>query len=676
MRRLAGVVCGLVLAAATAQARIVRIEVKPTSDEALHGVPKSYHVVQGLAYGEVDPRDTHNRILTDLGLAPKNARGMVEYVATFTLYVPSQPDPNAVLLYDVVNRGGMAVPGEFANNDFFLVSGWQGDIPFGGRALNGIPGETIKVPVAHNADGSAITGPAFARWIDEPAGRKTLVLSRSITYITSGTAPTPLDLDTRHAHLMTKTHEDVDGTVHGLREIPASDWAWGDCEKTAFPGRSNAAKICLKDGFDKSLLYELRYTAKDPLILGLGFAAVRDINQFFLTKADDGHGFINPVAGHVKAAIATGSSQSGNYLRSFVSLGFNEGEDGRKVFEGVMPMIAARQLPLNLRFGVPGGTTALYELGTDGVNWWAHVPDTLRHHPPGGELDRCEKTKTCPKIMELMGSAEFYSLRASMTFTGSSAKSDLPLPENVRRYYMNSATHGGGAGGFYVEPSAQQLVVNCDLAANPVPEKPTRRALILAMKQWVVDGTAPPPSMYPTLKDKTLIPAQDLMAKYPKFPGATFTPSMLNPNLIYRVGPKFNAVDVSGIASEQPPTVLGAAPAVVPTVDADGNEIGGIRAPLRQNPLGTYTGWNPTSTGFRKGEYCSLRGGYIPFARTKAEREAKHDPRLSLEERYPSHAEYVRRVRASAEAMVKQRLLLEDDAQKMIAEAEASDVRR
>jgi hypothetical protein len=663
----------LIFAGSVAEARIIRIQVQPTAAETAKRVPASYQVIQGWAFGEVDPRDAHNRIIQDLDLADRNARGMVEYTATFTLYAPLRPSPNAVLFYDVVNRGGEVMPRDYSSGDFYLVSGWQGDIPFGGRANNGTHGEMVRVPVAHQPDGTPLTGPVFARFIDQVAGEHTLLLSHSMTYGANDVPPTPVDLDTHHAVLQTMRYEDQDGVTGGISTVAADEWAWGDCDHQVFPGKPDAARICLKEGADPALLYELHYTAKDPLVLGLGLAAMRDLNAFFRGRRDDASGFKNPVFGNIRDVIATGVSQSGNMLRTFINLGFNQDEDGRIVFDGVMPIVSARQTPVNVRFGVPGGTSMLYELGTDGVDWWTHAADPVRHNPDGGEMDRCAASKTCPKIMELLGSSEFYSLRASLGFVGTTAKEDLPLPSNVRRYYVAGTTHGGGGGGF---SRVGRPIANCVLASNPNPENPIRRALLEDLREWVVEKTLPPDSIYPTLRERTLADSAAVLASFPRIPEVPLPHSAFNPNLTYDLGPSFRTNDLSGVPSREPPRVIGAAKAVLPTLNDDGNEIGGIQSVLGQVPLGTYTGWNIVKSGFRKGQFCPLTGGYIPFPATAAERAANHDPRLSIEERYKSHEDYVNHVRSAAAALVKRRLLLADDAQKSIDEAEASDIFR
>lgn len=646
-----------------AHARVVRIEAHDAKSP-----DAGYRVVEGVAYGELDPMDAHNAIITDLKLAPRNARGRVEYASTFTLYVPLHPMPMTALIYEVVNRGGSLLPREYANNDVFLLSGWQGDIPFKGPAINGKPGETIQVPVAKNADGASITGPVLARWFN-PAGN-TLTLGDSITYAKSGTPPLPVDFDKAHARLFTKRSEAEDGTATGVAEVPNSDWSWGACG-----GAADGRSICLKKAADSALLYELRYTAKDPLVLGIGLAAVRDVNAFFRYADGDGHGFTNPVKAMLHGAVGAGISQSGNFLRTWLNLGFNQTEDNRMVFDGVMSIIAARMIPLNVRFGVPGGMSLLNDVGSDGVNWWTAYLDAARKLPTKSLLDRCTATKTCPKVMELLGSAEFYSLRASLDFVGTDAKRDIPLPANVRRYYVAGTSHGGGNGKIYLLPTKKQYPHGCELPANPNPQDPTRRALIAAMKQWIQRGAEPPASVYPKLSDGTLAASGKVIASFPHVDGyAPATTHVLNPLLVYDLGTEFHYRDASGVISKMPPAVTANLPQVLPSLDADGNERGGVHAVLQRVPTGTYTGWNVVHEGVRAGQFCNLTGGYIPFAAAEAERARTHDARPSIEARYKSHADYVAQVRKAAQELVAQRFMLQDDADWFVREAEKSAI--
>jgi hypothetical protein len=288
-------------------------------------------------------------------------------------------------------------------------------------------------------------------------------------------------------------------------------------------------------------------------------------------------------------------------------------------------------------------------------------------------LDRCSATETCPKIVETFGSSEFYNLRASPSLVGTRADRDIPLPSSVRRYYFPGVRHGGGPGGF--DPTPQREAC-CGLVPNPNPSEDTLRALQNALVEWVVQGTLPPPSQYPRLDRGELVSPTQAALGFPAIPGVPLPDGILTPLYDYDFGPHFNYSDVSGVMTVQPPPIRQVLPTVVPKVDADGNETTGVASVLHQVPLGTYTGWNTEASGFYKGQIRTNAGGFIPFARSKAERLASGDPRLSLEERYGTHDNYVAKVRAAAERLVRGRYLLHDDADRLIAQADASKVLR
>jgi hypothetical protein len=212
------------------------------------------------------------------------------------------------------------------------------------------------------------------------------------------------------------------------------------------------------------------------------------------------------------------------------------------------------------------------------------------------------------------------------------------------------------------------------LPANPNPESDTMRALTVALIDWVTKGTEPPPSRYPRLDQRQLAPATRVAMGFPNIPGGPSPDGLVNPVFDYDFGPDFNYSDESGLITKQPPAIRQVLPTLVPKVDADGNDVAGVPSVLRQVPLGTYLGWNITSAGFDKGKICTLNGGYLPFAKTKAERAALGDPRPSLEERYLTHKAYVDAVKAAAEKAVAERFLLRADADRLVAEAAASDV--
>jgi hypothetical protein len=648
----------------------------------------TYQRIQGIAYGELDPNDSHNSLITDIVSAPRNARGAVEYAATFTLLIPTDKRRwSKVLVYEVVNRGASIEPKRFESGDAFLTSGWQGDLPFGGASIYGGPGETIKVPIAHKPDGGSLTGPILARFMNIAPGLNTLYLRSAIGYATSGPAPTPLNLDTSKARLTKIPFETGTGLTDGSQLIDPKDWAWGDCTSQPFPGKPASDKICLKGSFNPLLVYQLEYTGKDPLVLGIGLAAIRDVVTFFKSSQHDDSGWKNPLSGSGKVtAIGRGASQAGNTLRTFINLGFNQAEDGNIVFEGAMPVIASRQNPINFRFAVPGGASGLQELGSDGVVWWSHWPDELRGNPAGGLLDRCTASGTCPKIFEVLGSSEFWALRATPDFVGTSGKQDVPLPENVRRYYVASKQHGGGGGGFRTEIGSHStsprkvssadpvLTMPCVFAPNPNPMGQITKALLVGLERWVLQGVPPPRSVYPSLAEHTLAPANAADLGYPSSPILPRPDGLANPLLVYDLGPEFHDNDLSGIVLSRPSPIIGMMPPMAPTVDSDGNEIGGIHTVLQQAALGTYLGWNVTASGFQKGQLCALSGSFIPFAPTKAVRTVGGDARLSLEERYGTQRGYVCAVAKASAGLQAEGFLLAEDAEALRHSASESKV--
>ncbi|MCC7174561.1 MAG: hypothetical protein IT159_05135 [Bryobacterales bacterium] len=659
---LARVALGLLALQAIALGHVTRVVVESRAPLAASG----RHVkITGRFYGELDPKAPQNAIINDIQLAPRNAHGRVEYSATFTLILPSAPAAiSGVLLYEVPNRGNSPLNARLSADDLaaghvLLSSGWQGDL----AERTGM--ETIRVPVARNPDGSSITGPVLARLMNLPAGANTAPLTTGYGALLY---QHPASMDTGSALLTRQASEDGQ-----LIPIPNADWAFADCSQVPFPGRPDPSSICLKGGFQPDQLYRVVYTAKDPLVLGIGLAATRDIVSFFRYEQRDGAGESSPLAGRIRHAIGSGTSQSGNFIRTFIHLGFNQDEEGRIVWDGVNPNIAGRQLAINFRFAIPGGAAEPFQLGSEAVLWWGTYRDTVRGRPASSLLDRCRATKTCPKVMETFGSAEFWGLRMSPGLVGTGADADIPLPPEVRRYYFPGVTHGGGRGGFdlNLKPPA-----GCALAANPNSTAESMRALRRALIDWVVKDAPPPESRYPLLQREELAAPDRRSMGFPAIPGAPLPDNMLNRLPDHDVGPDFRYNDVSGVVSRQPPAILRTIPMLVPKTDPDGNEQAGVPLILNQAPLGTYLGWNVTASGYLKGQTCGFAGGFIPFARTRAERLAEGDPRPSLEERYGTHEGYVSRVRAAAERLVRERFLLPEDAGRIIEQAEASAILR
>ena len=675
-----------------AHARVTRLVIDQR--EPMPPVPGStiaYEQIAGRAFGELDPAQAANRGITDLALG-LDADSRARYVASFVLYRPvDAAQASGLLWHDVPNRGRvfpMAAP-ERAAGDLLLASAWQGDNagntahkPTG--TLTG--GQWLRVPVARGPGGARITGEVFGRIVNRggPGSQPLLVQTNPLPY-------TPLSLDTRQATLVSRGGEQQNGDVSDERVVPPDAWAWARCSADVpWPGVPDGSQICLKAGFDPARLYQVRFTAADPVVLGVGFAAWRDVGQFFKTAKADDLGTPNPAAGLVKHSIGRGVSQSGNFLRGWLHSGFNQGEDGRAVHDGLWPIIAGRRIALNFRWAQPDGVLELYQAGSEGPQWWLPAPDPVRGGPVAGILDRCTASRTCPKVIEHFGSAEVWALKLTPEWVGTDGRADLPLPDNVRRYYLPSSSHGGGAGGFNSSLPGHGLPTSgaaCPgnnfgtgtLPPNPMPHTETVNALRLHFRQWVTKDVPPPPSRYPTLAAGTLAPAHQAALGFPTLP--MLRPGVperdfIMPVLDYDWGPQFDPQDVSGVPSLAPPRIRRALPMWAPTVDADGNERDGVPVVLALAPLGTYLGWNITAAGFHRGQVCNYTGGFIPFARSEAERAAANDPRPSLQARYTDHDGYVAAVRRAAERAQRTGFLLAEDARALIQAAQDSAVLR
>ena len=702
--------CSL-LVTTLANARVTKIVIDDA--QPLANVP-GWRQIAGRAFGDLDPKHPRNAIMQDITLGT-DKDGKVRYVATFVLTLPIDlSQASGMLWHDVPNRGGSISIGaaERGFGDIGLASAWQGD----NSGINATNGTTIRstqtvngrnwlqVPVARNPDGSTITGRIFARIVNRSglAAQPLLVQANPVPYL-------PASQDPENATLVSRDGETMEGVVTGEQPIPAADWKFcgGGTFAAPLPLTALPVQLCLKNGFDPTKLYQIVYTAKDPYVLGVGFAAWRDVGSFFRNAKADDEGTANPIAGVVTYSIARGQSQSGNFLRGWLHLGFNQDESGRKVHDGLWPIIAGRRISLNLRWAQPDGVLELYQLGSEGPQWWDEHQDETRGLAPNGILNRCRQSGTCPKVVEHFGSAEVWGLKMTTEWVGTDAATDIPLPDNVRRYYLPSTTHGGTTvaapnSAFNASLTGSQLAAaSCSgnnwgtaiLRTNPLPHSDTVAAILVRFRDWVMKDEAPPDSRYPTLGDGNLVEANKDAMGFPTIPVAVAGPGwritlpeagFINPVLDYDWGPDFNAADGSGVATLIPPPIKQVIKMLVPRVDADGNEVGGVPIVLHDAPLGTYLGWNVVDgrtspplgqyRPFYGGKLCSYTGGMIPFAKTKAEREASGDPRLSLEERYRDHAGYVEAVRKAAAKAVAEGFLLQANANTLIETADASNV--
>jgi len=463
--------------------------------------------------------------------------------------------------------------------------------------------------------------------------------------------------------------------------IANTDWHFGACDA----GTPDDRSICLPAGFQPGHIYEVIYRAKDPLVLGLGMAVARDLGTFLKTANKDDAGTKNPVVhGSTVRSIIMGTSQSGRFIRTMLLLGMNENETGHgKVFDAALPHIGGGLIGLNIRFGQPGHgwndqidhLYPAYEFPFA----YSHQTDPITGRS-AGVLDRCQATHTCPLIVHAATTLEIWEGRQSLGFTDPLGMHDVADPANVRTFIMASTQHA---------PAPLPLPVKAPFGAcyqqqNPNPQTWTMRALLDALTGWVRDNKAPPPSALPSIAAGTLV-APDAVT-FPSIPansyGGVDRPAVRfigvhNPLPVFDRGPAYKAGSISGVLLKDPPLLSTARyNPLVPQVDADGNDLGGIRNVYVQAPIGTYTGWNLFRDDWFTDGFCTLGGSFIPFAATKAEREKTGDPRLSIEERYGNKQAYLAAVQKAADALVAQRYLLPEDAKRLIAEAEAGGIRQ
>ncbi len=658
-----------VVFAVPTSAQVVRMQVdrrEPFAGGKSFGSVGPYEKLVGSLYVEVDPNDPANRRIHDLGLAPRDDHGMVEYRTDFYLLKPVDPSKgNGRLLYDVHNRGNKVALGTFdgaGGNDpddpgtgflmergySVLWTGWSGDVLPGAGRL------TADMPVATD-HGRTITGRIYTEM--ESGGYQ---LYRN-NFVTRTRAPAdstlytiPFDwggsrsypsvsLDNANATLTMRPYRDAQATV-----IPRDQWAFARLEN----GRvvPDSTHLYVKEGFRLGWLYDLVYVGRNPRVTGLSLSAVRDPVSFFRYASADEEGQPNPLAGAIQHAYGFGVSQSGRFLNHFVWEGFDVDTHGRPVFDGVFAEVAGGGKGLfNYRFWQTTRHGSQHEENLYPSDFFpfTSTPETdPLTGQRGDELERARAEGFVPKIFYLQTSTEYWSRAASLLHTDVEGKRDLPLDANVRIYFVAGAPHTSMAGGHYDNP------------LNHLSRGPVSRALLVALDRWVGDGVAPPPSRYPKISNGTLVPADSASHAFPKIPGVR-APAVHYAPYRLDLGPRWQS---EGIADSIPPRTGPRYNTLVPAVDADGLDLGGIRLPDVAVPIATYTGWNlRTAAWGADGALTRWMGSYLVFPRTKAEAQASGDPRRSILERYPTRADYLRKYREAIRNLEDQRLLLPDD---------------
>lgn len=647
-------VCGLWLGAGAAQARVTEVQVlsqEPFADGAAFGPAGADVRIRATARGELDPNAPANAGITGLAQAPRNARGLVEYSTDVFILHPVRPAPGGgVLLYDVTNRGnkflmswindapeagGLSVndprTAADAGNAFtfrrgytMVWSGWQPE------ASTANAGMTIRVPDLPGAPPRRIR-------MEIAAG------TRGPERVETVRLPYPAaSTDAARARLTVRARE-----ADPRADVPATGWEFVDANTVRLlpPGTA----------FTPRHLYDLWYEAAAPRVTGVGFAATRDLVSFLRHARADDRGNPNPLAAAdgapgVRHTLGLGISLSGRFLRHFLDLGMNADEAGRRVFDGVLAHISgAGKVFANEAFAMPFRTATQHEDRFYPEVWFPHATAPATDPASGRRGGLLRGDGTDPLVIETNTTTEYWQKAASLIHSDPASGADLALPDTARAYLIAGTQHGGRA-------AATATPGACANPRNPHSPAPALRALIAALEAWVRDGTAPPGNRVPRRADETGVPAAAV--RYPAVPGAVW------PTRDNAVGRPVDWVD-------PPPAPVDPMPTHVSAVDADGNERAGIRLPGVAVPLGTHTGTNLYRD--LPSELCDRDGTFLPFARTRAEREASGDPRPSLQERYSDRAGYAARVRRAAEESVAARLLLPEDAERLAAAAASGD---
>jgi Alpha/beta hydrolase domain len=629
----------------------------------------AYERLVGRAHFAVDPHAPAQRGITDIDKAPVDAAGLVRFTGDFSILKPLDPGRgNRRIFFDYGNRGNKRMLQFFndaqasndprslahAGNGFLMRRGytivwlaWQGDLlPGNGRMV-------LDLPVARER-GSPITGPVRVEYIASRAGITTFPLSGHA----STRSHPAVSLDAREARL-TRRRYPYDERI----PVPPETWYFArieggtgldnqGAEQAVIPSDTH---IHIPGGFEPGWIYELVYIGRDPLVLGLGHAAVRDFVSFLRYGRDDAAGL-----GPIEKAYAWGRSQTGRCLRDFVYRGFNADTAGRKVFDGILPHVAgAGRKWLNHRFAnavVSGGQQ--YEDHFNPADTFPFSYAETTDHLTGSRDAILSRPETDPLVIHTQTATEYWQRRGSLVHTDTRGN-DLPLPDTVRVYFWASSQHFADPTPPPLERGVRQHFL------NTVATSMLFRAMLDAMDRWATEGIAPPASRIPRRADGSLVAFDEWRCQFPAIPGVAVPHE---PNRLPLLD--FGGEAERGILQEPPEIVPGEGYTVlVPAVDADGNDVAGVRAPMVQAPLGTYCGWNLRARGFGHGAMHEFSGSYIPLPETLEERQMTGDPRRSILERYPSAEAYAAAIAAAARRLVEDRLMLEEDVERVAKDA-------
>lgn len=687
------------------KAEVTRIEILervPFLGGITFGNVGSYEKIKGRLHYSIDPDNPSNSRITDLHYAPRNQEGNIEFSGEFLLIKPlDMKKGNHRLLYDVTNRGNLNIlsvlnsatwtnnPSKLihAGNGFLMRLGytllwseWNWDVKPGNGRLQ------IDIPYAKN-NGKPISQKIAVEIV---TSRRTKSYAEPLCWGNAKGYPAADPDDPKDSELTVR-----DEPRDKRRVIPHDYWQFARLEKGI--SVADPTWINLKTGFEPGKIYELIYTVKNPPIVGFGFAAVRDAISFFRYKIRDAHGQLNPLIieinqnsingnnywdynhnrtisninnqfwnttnslefkPYIEKAYIFGLSQSGRFVTDMIYQGFHVDEKSRMVFDGARIHIAgAGKGGFNQRFAqtsqVPGHLESNYMPADFFPFNYAPQEDPITGEY-GGLLETAKKMGKIPYIIVTNNELEYWARGASLIHTDVTGKKDSAVNERVRIYFTCGAPHFTGK-------TRYRYIYEHSL--NILNHYPISRALLVALDIWVTKGIQPPSSLYPLIRKNELITAEEHKERFPiipgmRHPGRNYQPSRINYGLEFRE---------EGIMSIIPPELGEHYIALVPNFDRDGNSIGGIRLPELQAPLGTYQGWNPRQAQYGAPGYLArFEGSFWPFATTEVERKRNHDPRPSIEARYSSKKEYMKRIEKAVKNLIKQGFLLEEDGKRYI----------
>lgn len=676
--------------AATAEARLIKLQIDKreiVANGQSFGNAGAYEKLTGTAHFEVDPGIERNAAVFDLGNAPRNDRGHVAFSADMMILKPVDlSKASKTLFFEVNNRGRKIAFMRFhdvastANindpmkledfgNGFLMRRGYI--LAWVGWGADIAPGEgrmTVDFPIAHELD-----KPVTQRILTEFGDRNfngaqpfTLPLSGGTAFKSYPAIAT--DRAAAEAELWVVNSDSErpgSATIPRGQRLPDSEWAFAACSN-GWPGTPSLTDICVKEGFRNDRNYHLIYRAVGSPVMGLGYVTSRDFVSFLRHEKTDDSGNANPIYG-VDTTLCLGISSSGMYMRDFIYQGFNEDEAGKRVCDGVHVHVAGVQkLFLNYRFAQPNPFTQQHRE--------RYVPDTnfphqygVRANPktriPDGIMKR---PSSDPKLIHTDTSNEYWQFRASLTGTTEGGRLDLSENARVRRYLLSSLQHGNFKGDV---PNYGLANKQCEQLTNQVHPGPMLRALIVALENWVRKGTPPPASRVPKISDQTLVASEDL--KLPKIPGVKYS-ALINASAERDFGAR--AKGNRGIIDNLFPDIVYPHRVLVPQVDDLGHDIAGIHHPLIAAPTATYLGWNTRRVEFGGDDLCDLLGSMIPLPKSRELAQANSDPRPSLQELYGDKARYVQRVSEAARKLQSEGLMLEEDFERVIADAQSVKV--